>query len=139
MYQIHKYALLSPETKLDLPWDTQILDAVLQDDVIMVYALVDTTHTKVPWTFTWLFTGTVFNEVPGIFLKTLTTNYGIVWHVFYTVQNDCWRRCAFARKTRHPWTCLMWRSLARVMCTRPWTLCEPQIRTQTPSGPPGMR
>jgi len=83
MYVIHKWPLTGPETVIQMPWQAHVLDAILQDDEIVVYILADTTLVKSPWRFLCLNTGNAFNDPPGAFIRTLQTTNGIVWHVFY--------------------------------------------------------
>jgi hypothetical protein len=86
MKTIYKYPLPYPTAALALPLGARILSAGLQDDQIVIWALVDPRPPVRTRDMQCLAvnTGMILPDNIGTlrFLTTLTTSNGIVWHVF---------------------------------------------------------
>lgn len=85
MKTIYKYRLPgSTSGTVKMPFGAQILTAILQDDVIVIYAVIHTTQEK---TYNQVFhvfgTGhKIPDDVNLNYLNTLEDTRGLVWHVF---------------------------------------------------------
>ena len=82
MNVVHKYKL-EPRTTLYLPRQARILNVGIQrsDDIVMWVLHQFPTITE-PRNFICVFTGDPFDDVIKSYIGTVTSNYGIVWHVF---------------------------------------------------------
>lgn len=86
MAVVYKYYLLGPVTPIDLPAYPFILQAGIQGDMIVIWALVEPDNKPERYEFRAVNTGQPLEGLNLRYLNTVTTSNEIVWHVFY-------RRC----------------------------------------------
>lgn len=77
---VYKYPL-APVTIISLPWNAQPLSVGLQDDVLVLWVLLDPNEETTNRRFVALNTGTSFELGSVSFIGTVQTTNGIVWHV----------------------------------------------------------
>lgn len=85
---IYKYPLSSSHTRLELPWDTEVLTAQMQRDRLVLWAKINPIEVRmVKRVFVVINTGHEFEDVGALkYLSTATSSNGIVWHVFEVMQ-----------------------------------------------------
>ncbi len=72
---------------IDMPVATRILSVGIQDDALVVWALVDPSPEKQPGSPRRFIVANTGVEIPGFpegarFLGTVTSSTGVVWHVW---------------------------------------------------------
>lgn len=82
MKTVWKYVLEGPEATVYAPARPQWLSAAIQDDQIVVWALVDTEEPKLRYTLIAVNTGSALPDIPIVSIGTVTASSGVVWHIF---------------------------------------------------------
>jgi hypothetical protein len=86
MITIHKFPLhIIKKQEVEIPNSAEILTAQIQDDVLQLWAKVNTEHPNTSYTIVILGTG---HEFPGYDLKYISTiqHAGFVWHIFQVIE-----------------------------------------------------
>lgn len=80
---VYKYTLIHPYTGLELPYGAQILTAQMQDDQIVLWALLSEQEARTVRRLIFAVnTGVEFDLSSLGYIGTVTSSSGIVWHVF---------------------------------------------------------
>ncbi len=84
MNVIYKYEL-SPRTTISLSPGAKILTVQMQGRVLAMWAKIDLEYDVadyIPRHFICVNTGDPFDDIVKSYIGTVTSGYGIVWHVF---------------------------------------------------------
>lgn len=86
MKTIYKYPLYTWENKVSIPKGADIISVINQQEVIQLYALIDTESKKIDRTVYIIATGYIFPDEllnKSQFIGTVSTCGGdLIWHIF---------------------------------------------------------